>query len=1064
MSPARPSSLRRPSASDHTNSPRTSSSTNSQSNNRSPTKKGWSNPLNRPQPTSTSISIPLPSFRPKSPLLPPPPTLPPKPITTSERRVSMNLPRPESTFRPTQRSPRSPPRANREDNYRSRTRDNGYDDLSRSNRYENRKYDDWDEPSHISYQQREKRSRSPVLKYESSSRRRDDDGYDHSRRRDEDYDRKEDRRGDRKRERIKYDDGEYDRSYRDDQRDRDRNRNSDSSRHRGSRDLSRSSEWDDYNNHRGQYDRRGRERNQDENRYRTSSPIRSPLSPPPKKRRSSPEEGETDSISKIKSPSNAPEDGEILDQPPTPEFPPPPILEEYPKVTDSYKPVKIKNRPTRVTSVSLPPEPIAPPPPPPYEAPPPPDFTPPSPPGPPPGLPPPPPPPSASQEKPSPYAPATQFGKKLHRPSPYGPPSNGNEHGNDKNPYTPEAKPIHRKLQEVQGNEDKSQAPSHHTSPILRPVTPHVSKSEANLFKRRTVDEEFEKLERRFAGTKSLLDYDLGAKLGEGTFGVVTKAKELATGKTVALKKLITHNPRDGVSVTTVREIKIIKSLTHPNVVDIMDMVVERKNPNDRSGRGEVFMVFPYMDHDLCGLLNNPDFKMSHSVAKLILKQMLEGIAYIHANNYIHRDIKTANILVDRRGAVKIADFGLARAWTENKLLPAHKAKEYTNMVVTRWYRAPELLLGDKRYGPAIDMWSMGCCLGEMYLRNPILQGESDRDQLYRICARCGPLNQSTFPGWDRLPGFPDSQGHPWDRTPAEMSVLASSKKWSMDRGGADLMMRLLTLNPKKRLTAVKALDHPWFFISPLPATIKDGLISVSSSHEMTSKQRREPVVNNPIRQPAAVRPRAPAPRPPQQMMPPPNQHRHGQGYQNPNQNQNFFPPSGFPPQNVYPQQAYTNSVQHHPPPPQLSSHTHSQYQHHQPSLPYSHSQGFQGNPNSSYYRPPGNSQRMHSEPWNQNRMPSGPYGPGQGQMSNQSHGGHVFSTSGVAVPKPGFTLAGQPSGRMSSMPSGPGLPGGPSGSGGPGGSGTFGVKRGFPDPQDRDREKRLKSGVELPY
>ncbi|EIW69050.1 hypothetical protein TREMEDRAFT_14479, partial [Tremella mesenterica DSM 1558] len=311
-----------------------------------------------------------------------------------------------------------------------------------------------------------------------------------------------------------------------------------------------------------------------------------------------------------------------------------------------------------------------------------------------------------------------------------------------------------------------------------------------------------------FAGTKNLLDYDLGAKLGEGTFGVVTKAKELATGKTVALKKLITHNPRDGVSVTTVREIKIIKSLTHPNVVDIMDMVVERKNPNDRSGRGEVFMVFPYMDHDLCGLLNNPDFKMSHSVAKLILKQMLEGIAYIHANNYIHRDIKTANILVDRRGAVKIADFGLARAWTENKLLPAHKAKEYTNMVVTRWYRAPELLLGDRRYGPAIDMWSMGCCLGEMYLRNPILQGESDRDQLYRICARCGPLNQSTFPGWDRLPGFPDSQGHPWDRTPAEI----------MDRGGADLMMRLLTLNPKKRLTAVKALDHPWFFISPLPA------------------------------------------------------------------------------------------------------------------------------------------------------------------------------------------------------------------------------------------------------
>lgn len=135
-------------------------------------------------------------------------------------------------------------------------------------------------------------------------------------------------------------------------------------------------------------------------------------------------------------------------------------------------------------------------------------------------------------------------------------------------------------------------------------------------------------------------------------------------------------------------------------------------------------MVFPYMDHDLCGLLGNTDFKMVPSLAKLLMKQILEGMAYIHAvseegfqhgmnadslqNNYVHRDIKTANILVGRNGSIMIADFGLARSWTNDPEMPPHLANEYTNMVVTRWYRAPELLLGDTRYGPAVDMWSLG--------------------------------------------------------------------------------------------------------------------------------------------------------------------------------------------------------------------------------------------------------------------------------------------------------------------------------------------------------------------
>jgi len=199
--------------------------------------------------------------------------------------------------------------------------------------------------------------------------------------------------------------------------------------------------------------------------------------------------------------------------------------------------------------------------------------------------------------------------------------------------------------------------------------------------------------------------------------------------------------------------------------------------PGDRSHRGEVFVVFPYMDHDLCGLLLNKDFRMTHSIAKLLLKQILEGLSYMHANNIIHRDLKTANILVSKEGSVMIADFGLARTLGVEEM-PKHSPHEYTNMVVTRWYRAPELLLGDTQYTTAVDMWSMGCILGEMYLREPIFPGASDKDQLFRIFQRAGPPTHLSWPGWKKLPGFPEAEDHPWDQVHRDMTLLQCARKW----------------------------------------------------------------------------------------------------------------------------------------------------------------------------------------------------------------------------------------------------------------------------------------------
>ncbi|KAK4683509.1 hypothetical protein P7C73_g6741, partial [Tremellales sp. Uapishka_1] len=473
-------------------------------------------------------------------------------------------------------------------------------------------------------------------------------------------------------------------------------------------------------------------------------------------------------------------------------------------------------------------------------------------------------------------------------------------------------------------------------NPTTRVSTPNDSpyrsvprETPTKTFRRPTMDEELRTMKKRFFGTTTLDAYDVGMKLGEGTFGVVTKGIEIATNRAIALKKLITHNLRDGVSVTTVREIKILKSLDHPNIVPIIDMVVERKVPGDRSNRGDVFMVFPYLDHDLCGLLMNHDFKITHSIAKLFMKQILEGMAYIHANNFIHRDIKSANILVDKNGLVMIADFGLARSWSNDSYLPRHLANEYTNMVVTRWYRAPELLLGDVHYGPAVDMWSVGyvnhyrlwvprlisprCVLGELYHRLPILPGESDRDQLSKIFSKCGPLTPQSFPGWESLPGFPDAKGFPWHETPASTSMLDSAHKWAMDRTGAELMCQLLTLDPKKRLTATEALKHPWFWVSPLPATL-GSIPAVESSHEMTRRDKADSVVRNVSKQPPPGQNRNQA-----WGLPPPQQH----------QNQRPGPPPyGAPGRGPVPN-GYGNPLPSYPPPQAMGYNSQSQHRPH---------------------------------------------------------------------------------------------------------------------------------------
>ncbi|GAA6018184.1 hypothetical protein JCM10207_002860 [Rhodosporidiobolus poonsookiae] len=451
---------------------------------------------------------------------------------------------------------------------------------------------------------------------------------------------------------------------------------------------------------------------------------------------------------------------------------------------------------------------------------------------------------------------------------------------------------------------------------------------------------------RRYLGSSHIREYTLQEKLGEGTFGVVWKGvrgavdqpsapgalsvlpagfgverdqrevreeEELVKrglrvrkGDKVALKQIIFHNEGDGLPITSVREIRILKMLDHPNVVPVVDMAIEPANPLEFK-LGKTYMVFPYMDHDLAGLLENPRVKLEPAHIKQYGKQLLEGTAYMHRNGILHRDMKAANLLISNKGQLMIADFGLARSVEK-----ASADQKYTACVVTRWYRPPELLLGERKYHNPIDMWGVGCVLAEMYHRAPIFPGQSDMDQAARIFALCGPPTQESMPGWRDLPGVEGFEKAEWGG--GGRSVKAEWERRSNDAVFGDLIDKILVLDPKKRLTAEEALDHDWFWSEPYPAD-PSRMPQYNASHEYDRRLRHESGASGP----PSLPPPQPLPGPltyfmpgqnPHAMMPPPPPPPMGMDYPAPvgafngppppglagNFANGHGPPGGFPP------------------------------------------------------------------------------------------------------------------------------------------------------------------------
>jgi len=302
---------------------------------------------------------------------------------------------------------------------------------------------------------------------------------------------------------------------------------------------------------------------------------------------------------------------------------------------------------------------------------------------------------------------------------------------------------------------------------------------------------------------RSVCEFEMIKKINEGTYGVVYKARDKKTGELVALKKVKTNIERDGYPMSSLREINILLSFNHPSIVNVKEVVVD-----DFDG---TFMVMEHMEYDLKGLMEVKKHPFSMSEIKSLVRQLLEGVKYLHDNWVIHRDLKSSNILLNHDGELKICDFGLSRQY-------GSPLKPYTPVVVTLWYRAPELLLGAKEYSTAIDMWSVGCIMAELIAKEPLFRGKSELEQLDKIFRTLGTPDEKIWPGLSKLPGAKANFVKQLFNTLRKKFPAASFIGLPvLSELGFDLLQQLLTYDPEKRITAEDALLHDWFHEAPLP-------------------------------------------------------------------------------------------------------------------------------------------------------------------------------------------------------------------------------------------------------
>lgn len=290
--------------------------------------------------------------------------------------------------------------------------------------------------------------------------------------------------------------------------------------------------------------------------------------------------------------------------------------------------------------------------------------------------------------------------------------------------------------------------------------------------------------------------YSKLAKVGEGTYASVFLARNSKTGEKVAIKKIKVANSGDGMDISAIREVKILRELRHPNIIGLVDCF------SSGSTTLSLNMVLEFLDTDLERLIKDKEIVFTTADIKGWMAMLCRGIEYCHRHFILHRDLKPNNLLISPAGELKVADFGMARELAD----PSFRM---TSLVITLWYRPPELLLGGKNYSTAVDMWSVGCIMAELLLRVPFLPGASDIEQITTIFRALGTPTERDWPGHKSLPNYIPFEQYP--RPPFSSTFPAASPDT------LDLLAKLMLFDPAQRVSAHDALHHAYFRSMPRP-------------------------------------------------------------------------------------------------------------------------------------------------------------------------------------------------------------------------------------------------------
>ena len=366
--------------------------------------------------------------------------------------------------------------------------------------------------------------------------------------------------------------------------------------------------------------------------------------------------------------------------------------------------------------------------------------------------------------------------------------------------------------------------------------------------------------------TRTLEHYDIFEQIGEGTYGQVYRGRCKDSGQIVALKKMrIQHGHVMGMPLQFIREIKILKQLrNHPNLLQMKEIVtskgVEHLDPAEphsketkmadpkETYKGNLYLVLEYSTHDLTGLMDVA-YKFTEVQIKCIFQQLLRALDYMHQNKYIHRDIKSSNILMNSSFQLKLADFGLARS-IETPLFSDESSRsavtttssELTNKVITLWYRPPEVLVGSCHYTRNVDIWSAGCILFELFVGKPLFSGKTEVEQLKLIVEVLGAPSQDT---WEYLSSFSKMKSGEMEINMSKKGNLRARYENKIPATALTLLEKMLEWDPRKRLSAKSALQNRFFLAHPVapenPADL--GTIQVGPGghfHEFQTKKKRK--------------------------------------------------------------------------------------------------------------------------------------------------------------------------------------------------------------------------------